>query len=178
MEASLGGRYAIALFELARDARTLDAVEASLAALTQALDESADFRTLIRSPLVDRPQAGRAVAAVAEQLGLDPTTRSFLGVLAHNGRLAALPEIARIFRERLDRHYGRITAHVTSAHPLADDQVATLEGRLASRYGRDVTLDLRVDPSLLGGLVVRVGSQQVDGSIRTKLNSLAQAMKG
>ena len=178
IQASLGGRYALALFELARDAKSIDAVESSLATIRDALDQSGDFRDLTTSPLVSREQAGAAVLAAADAMGIDKTTRDFLGVLAHNRRLRDLPAIIRAFRTLASRHRGEATAEVASAHPLTDDQVAELKQQLRTRVGREVSIDLTVDPSLLGGLVVRLGSQMIDSSIRTRLNSLAHAMKG
>jgi len=178
IQASLSGRYATALFELARDSKTLAQVEASLATLAQALAESADFKALTASPLVSRGDAARAVAATAAALKLDGTTANFLGVLAQNRRLAELPQIIRGFRQLAAAHRGETTAQVTSAHPLSDTQVDALKQQLRTRIGRDVAIDLSVDPSLLGGLVVKIGSQMIDSSIKTRLNSLAQAMKG
>lgn len=178
IQASLGGRYATALFELAREAKALDSVERSLAAVRQALAESADFKTLTTSPLIGRGAAKAAVAGVAGALALDPTTASFLGVLADNRRLGELPAILRAFRTLLANHRGESTAEVTSAHPLDDAQQDALRQQLKTRLGRDVSIDLSVDPSLLGGLVVRIGSQMIDSSIKTRLNTLAHAMKG
>lgn len=178
LQASLGGRYALALFELADDAKAIAHVEQSLAAVRDALDQSADFRELTTSPLVARGQAVKAVLATADELGIDATTRSFLGVLAENRRLAALPAIIRAFRQLAARHRGEATAEVTSAHPLGPDQVDELKQQLRLRLGREVSVDLSVDPTLLGGLVVRIGSQMIDSSIRTRLNALASAMKG
>lgn len=178
IQASLSGRYAIALFELAREAKTIDTVESSLGALREALEQSAEFKALTDSPLVSRKQAMAAVAATAETMGLDPITARFLGVLAENRRLAQLPAIIRAFRQLAARHRGETTAEVISAHPLTDDQVAELKQQLRTRVGRDVTVDLSVDPALLGGLVVKIGSQMIDSSIKTRLNSLAHAMKG
>jgi len=178
IQASLGGRYAIALFELARDARSIDTVEASLGTLRDALSQSDDFRTLTTSPLVSRGQATAATLAAADAMGIDPTIKNFLGVLAHNRRLNDLPAIIRAFRQLAARHRGEASAEVVSAHPLSDDQVDALKQQLRQRVGRDVSVDLSVDPALLGGLVVRIGSQMIDSSIRTRLNSLAHAMKG
>jgi F-type H+-transporting ATPase subunit delta len=178
IEASLGGRYAIALFDLARDAGRIGEVEADLATVRDALTQSDDLRDLTTSPLVARGAAVKAIVAVAEALGLDPTTRSFLGVLAENNRLSQLPQITRAFRTLAARHRGETSAEVTSAHPLTDDQVDELKQQLRRRVGRDVSVDLSVDPALLGGLVVRIGSQMIDSSIRTRLNALAHAMKG
>lgn len=177
IQASLPGRYATALFELARDAKSIDAVEASLTTLRAALDESPDFKALTTSPLIARGAAVRAVAAVAASIGLDATTTKFLGVLAENRRLGQLPAVIRAFRTLAANHRGETTAEVTSAHALDDGQVAALKQALRQRLGRDVSVDLSVDPSLLGGLIVRIGSQMIDSSIKTRLNSLAHAMK-
>lgn len=178
IQASLSGRYATALFELARESKTLPQVEASLGTVRQALDESADFKALTASPLVARGAAAKAVAAVAQSLQLDATTTKFLGVLADNRRLSQLPAIIRAFRTLAASHRGETSAQVTSAHPLTTDQVEALKQQLRTRIGRDVAIDLAVDPSLLGGLVVKIGSQMIDSSIKTRLNSLANAMKG
>jgi F-type H+-transporting ATPase subunit delta len=178
IQASLAGRYALALFELARDERQLESVGASLAALKRALGESDDFRTLTQSPLIGREAAVRAVGAAGEAMGIDPITRNFLGVLARNRRLSQLGAVIRAYNMLWARYRGEITAEVTSAHPLSDDQVAALKSNLRTRMGQDIAVDLNVDPEILGGLVVKIGSQMIDGSIATKLNSLAHAMKG
>lgn len=178
IQASLGGRYATALFELAEGERSIETVEASLAKVRAALDQSDEFKALTTSPVVAREGAGKAVLATADELGVDQTTRSFLGVLAHNRRLAELPAIMRAFRLLAARHRGEVTAEVTSAHPLDGEQVDALKQSLRQRVGREVSVELGVDPALLGGLVVRIGSQMIDSSIRTRLNALASAMKG
>ncbi len=178
IQASLAGRYATALFGLAREKKTIDAVGASLATLKAALAESDDFRTLTTSPVISREEAVRASAASAQALKLDPVTANFLGVLAQNRRLAQLGNIIRAYNQLAARHRGETSAEVTSAHPLDDEQVAALKSNLKARLGRDVAVDLNVDPAILGGLVVKVGSRMIDGSIRTKLNTLAHAMKG
>lgn len=178
IQASLGGRYALALFELADDAKSIERVEQSLASVRDALAASAEFRALTASPVTSRGAASRAVLAVATALGVDPTTRSFLGVLAENRRLGQLPAIIRAFRQLASRHRGETNAEVTSAYPLTEDQVAELRQQLRQRVGSDVSVDLAVDPALLGGLVVRIGSQMIDSSIRTRLTALASAMKG
>ena len=178
IQASLSGRYALALFELARDEKQLDQVSASLAALKQAVAENAELRALTTSPLVKREEAGRAVAALAPVMGLDRLTANFLGVLARNGRLFQLSAVIRAFTTLVAAYKGETTAEVTSAHPLDADQVEELKTKLRARFGRDVGVDLKVDPAILGGLIVRAGSTQIDGSIRTKLNTLATAMKG
>jgi F-type H+-transporting ATPase subunit delta len=178
IQASLAGRYATALFELARDERKLDAVGASLAALKDGLADSGELRELTTSPLVGREDALKAVKAVSAAMALDPITANFLGVLAQNRRLSQLGSVIRFFSLLAAAHRGETTAEVTSARPLDDGQIATLKTNLKSRVGRDVNVDLSVDATILGGLVVKVGSQMIDGSIRTKLNNLASAMKG
>jgi F-type H+-transporting ATPase subunit delta len=178
IRASLAGRYASALFDLARDQRQIDAVGRSLDALSQALLDSREFAELIASPLVSREDAGKAFAALAPQLTLDPVTANFLGVLARNGRKRELRNIVRAFRRLAAEHRGETIAEVVTAHPLKDDQVAALKAQLRARAGRDVNLEAQVDPTILGGIVVKLGSQRIDASIRTKLTRLASAMKG
>ena len=178
IRASLAGRYASALFDLARDQRQIDSVGRSLDALNQALADSKDFSELVTSPLVSREEAGDAFAALAPQLGLDPITTNFIGVLARNGRKGQLSSVIRAFRRLAAEHRGETTAEIITARPLNDEQVGQLKQQLRARAGRDVTLDTTVDPAILGGIVVKLGSQQIDASIRTKLNRLASAMKG
>jgi F-type H+-transporting ATPase subunit delta len=178
IQASLAGRYASALFGLARDERQIEAVGSSLAALAQALADSRDFSQLIESPLIDRDDAAKAFAAIAGQLGLDPITSNFLQVLARNGRKKQLQPVIRAFRRLAAEHRGETTAEVVTAHSLKDDQVAALKAQLRARAGRDVAIETRVDPAILGGIKVKLGSQMIDASIRTKLNRLAEAMKG
>jgi F-type H+-transporting ATPase subunit delta len=176
--ASLQGRYATALFGLAREQNLVAAVEGDLEKLGEALAASEDLANLVRNPKVSREAAAKAIDAVANVLGLSPLTRNFLGVLAGNRRLASLGEIIRAFNAIAADERGEVTAEVTSAHPLTDTQVKALAKKLAEREGRTIKLRTSVDPELLGGLVVRIGSSQIDSSIRTRLNSLAHAMKG
>ena len=178
IRASLAGRYASALFDLARDQRQIEAVGNSLDALSQALLDSKEFAELVSSPIVSRDEAGKAFAAIAPQLALDPITANFLGVLARNGRKNELRNVIRAFRRLAAEHRGETTAEVVTARPLNDDQIAALKQQLRARAGRDVTIDAAVDPNILGGIIVKLGSQQIDASIRTKLNRLAAAMKG
>ena len=178
IRASLAGRYASALFDLARDGRQIESVGKSLDALNQALLDSRDFAELIESPLVSREEAGKAFAALAPDLKLDPITTNFVGVLARNGRKNELRNVIRAFRRLASEHRGETTAEVLTARPLNDDQLTALKAQLRTRAGRDVTIDAAVDPNILGGIVVKLGSQQIDASIRTKLNRLASAMKG
>ena len=178
IQASLAGRYASALFGLARDERQIDAVGNSLGLLSQALVDSRDFSELVSSPLIDRAEAGKAFAAVAGQLSLDPITTNFLGVLAKNGRKNQLLPVIRAFRRLAAEHRGETTAEVLTAHPLKDDQLTALKQQLRARAGREVAVETRTDPEILGGIVIKMGSQMIDASIRTKLNRLAEAMKG
>ena len=178
IRASLAGRYASALFDLARDQRQIESVGRSLDALAEALLDSRDFNELVTSPLVSREEAGKAFAALAPKLGLDPITANFLGVLARNGRKRELGNVIRAYRRLAAEHRGETTAEVVTARPLNDDQLAQLRQQLRSRAGREVNIDATVDATILGGIVVRLGSQMIDASIRTKLNRLALAMKG
>ena len=178
IQASLAGRYASALFGLARDERQIDAVGRSLDALASALADSPEFAALVASPLVGRDDAAKAFAGLGPELGLDPITTNFLGVLARNGRKRELGKIIRAFRRIAADHRGEISAEVTSAHPLKDDQVEALKAQLGKRAGRDVTINAQVDPDILGGIVIKLGSEMIDASIRTKLNRLTSAMKG
>ena len=178
IQASLAGRYASALFDLARDKKQIDAVSRSLDALNQALADSREFHQLVTSPLIDRDEAGEAFAAIAEKLNLDEITANFLGVLARNGRKAQLQPVVRAFRKLAAEHRGEATAEVISAHSLSDDQVEALRTKLKERAGREVAIEARADPEILGGLIVKLESQMIDASLKTKLNRLAQAMKG
>jgi F-type H+-transporting ATPase subunit delta len=178
IQASLAGRYASALFGLARDEKQIEAVGRSLDSLNQALADSREFGQLVASPLVGRDEAAKAFSAIAAQLNLDPVTTNFLGVLARNGRKGQLNEVIRLFRRLAAEHRGETTAEVVSARPLSDDQLSALKAQLKARAGRNVTIDARTDPAILGGLIVKMGSQMIDSSLKTKLNRLAQAMKG
>lgn len=174
----LSGRYATALFDLAIEAGSIDTVSASLDSLKAALGSSADLRTLTVSPMVSRKAAATGIAAVAASLGLDKQTTAFLGVLASNRRLAALPVIIRDFNALTAARRGEISARVTAAHPLTTAQQAALAAKLKAGLGRDVALDITIDPAILGGLIVRVGSRMIDSSLKTRLGALGQALKG
>ena len=176
--AGLAGRYATALFDLAKDGGKLDSVGQSLARVRTALAESAELRALVSSPLLARQDAAKGVAAVADKLGLDPLTKNFLGVLAANRRLTALGDVMAAYDKLAADHRGETTAEVTSAHPLSADQVTALKSKLKAGLGREVMIDQTVDPSILGGLIVKVGSKMIDSSLRTKIDTLGQAMKG
>jgi F-type H+-transporting ATPase subunit delta len=174
----VAGRYALALFELARDSDALDAVAADLASFESMLAESADLRRLIRSPVVSRGDQGKALAALGERAGFGALTAKFFGVIAEHRRLFALPGVIAAFRAMFAEHKGEVGAELVSAVPLQAPQVATLEKQLSAAVGKQVMLAARVDPGLLGGLVVRVGSRMLDASLRTKLRQLELAMKG
>ncbi|MGN6498153.1 MAG: F0F1 ATP synthase subunit delta [Tsuneonella sp.] len=178
IQASLAGRYASALFELASEAGTVTAVEGDLEKLDGALAESADLRALTNNPEIGRTAKGAAMDGVAGLLGLSELTRHFIGVLAENRRLNSLKDMIRAFHTIAAAQRGEVSAEVASAHALTDAQIDQLKTKLTQREGRTVKLSTRVDPDLLGGLVVTIGSKRIDGSIRTRLNSLAQAMKG
>lgn len=176
--AGLAGRYAVALFDLARESNAIDTVAKSLGDLSAGLAESADLSDLIASPVVGRTDAANAIDAVAKAMKLDSLTTKFLGVLAENRRLADLPKMIAAYGAIVADHRGEVTAKVTSAHPLTAEQLKELTANLKTRVGRDVAVATTVDPAILGGLVVQLGSQLIDGSIRTRLNSFATAMKG
>lgn len=174
----LAGRYAAALFELAQDQDALDAIAEDLHRLWDMIGESADLERLIRSPVLSRDEQGRAVAALAERAGFRPLTRQFLGVLAHKRRLFALPDMVAAYDAMLAEHKGEVGAEVVSAVPLSAAQLESVQGHLSAAVGQTVKLSASVDPSLLGGLVVRLGSRMIDASIRTKLHQLELALKG
>jgi F-type H+-transporting ATPase subunit delta len=174
----IAGRYATALFELARDRNELDAVAADLATLSRALDESDDLRRLVRSPLFGRDEQSRAMAAVLAALGIADTVANFVGVVARNRRLFALRDMLTGFARLLAAHRGEVVARVTSARPLDEPQLAAIRAELRAAMRTEVSVESAVDPELLGGLVVRVGSRMIDSSLRTKLQNLRFAMKG
>jgi F-type H+-transporting ATPase subunit delta len=174
----LAGRYALALYELADENKQLDAVADDLKGLRQSIHESDDMRGLIRSPVYGRDEQARAIAAVLEKAGATELVRRFVGVVAGNGRLFALPRMIDGFLAELRRRRGEVTAKVVSARPLDDAQVKQLTETLQGKVGGKIQIDTHVDPSLLGGLIVQVGSRMVDGSLKSKLERLKFAMKG
>lgn len=178
IKASLQGRYASALFELASEDGSVTTVESDLEKLDQAIAGSDELAELIRNPQISRNQAGQVMEGIASTLGLSKLTANFLGVLAGNRRLSKLPDIIRAFVAIAAAARGEATAEVTSAHALDQQQVEALRQKLEAREGRNVKITANVDPDLLGGLVVTIGSKRIDSSIRTRLNTLAQAMKG
>jgi len=174
----ISGRYATALFELARDAKVLEAVAADLGALGRAMDASTDLVRVVKSPVMSRADQGKAMDAVLDRLGAHALTHRFIGLVALNRRLFALPDMARDFLRLLAQHSGEVAGEVVSAQALSDKQLADLKSQLRKAVGSEVRLNTRVDPGLLGGLIVKVGSRMVDGSLRTKLQNLKIAMKG
>jgi F-type H+-transporting ATPase subunit delta len=174
----LAERYAAALYELADELKALDEVAGDLRTLRAMVDESADLRRLIRSPVLARSAQGAAVAALAERAELQGVTRNFLGLLAKNRRLFALPETITGFLARLAARRGEATAQVTAAQELSPAQRENLMEQLRRAVGQKVTIDVLIDPSLLGGLVVKLGSRMVDASLKSKLHRLERAMKG
>lgn len=174
----VSGRYAKALFDLAKEARSIDAVAADLGELSAALAQSDALSRLIASPVLSRAQAAQAIAGVARTLGLGDLVSRFLGVLARNRRLADLPGAIQGFTALAAAHRGEATAQVTSAFPLTDKQTQALRKKLKAGLGSDVFIDAKVDPALLGGIVVKVGSRMIDSSLKSKLEQLSLAMKG
>ena len=171
-------RYALALFELADSQGSLDSVSTDLSGLQTAITECADLRRAITGLNLHRDTQAKAIMAVAQAAGFSQLTINFLGLLGQSRRLDALPAIITSFHERLARHRGEVTAKVGSAQPLSDAQLEALTASLKSAFGGKVAIDVDVDPSLLGGLVVKVGSRMVDSSVKSKLQNLKLAMKG
>ena len=170
-------RYAEALFDLALDGQALDRVEADLKALSGAIAGSADLRAMLKSPVYDADAKARAIAAIADKAGASPLTKNFLGVVARNRRLFALDGVIAAFTQRLAVHRGEVSAEALSAAPLNADQTKRLRGEIERVVGKAVNLTVKVDPELLGGMVVKVGSTMIDSSLKTKLNRLKSVMK-
>ena len=177
-DTGVAARYALALFELADDERKLDQVAEDLKAVEALLHESDDLRRLIANPVVSRAESGRAMAALLDKSGADPLTRNFIGLVAANRRLFALPAMIKAYLAELAERRGEVTAEVVSATRLTDSQSQALETALQNALGGKVALSHSVDPGLIGGLVVKVGSRMVDSSLRTQLQKMRIAMKG
>lgn len=174
----LAGRYAAALFELAKEEKALDEVAGDLAGLGAMIDESKDLRRLVRSPVISRDEQQRAIDAIMEKAGTKGLTRKFVGAVARNRRLFALRDMIRAYHAILAEHRGETTARVVTAKELSDEQLGKLTDELRRAMGTKVSVETQVDPDLLGGLIVNVGSRMVDSSLRTKLQRLRLAMKG
>lgn len=177
MTSGVAQRYANSLFELAAESKALSKVEKDLGDFDTMLQDSADLRRLITSPVFSAEEQSRAIAAVLDKAGITGLVANFLRVVARNRRLFAVPGMIRAFREIAARHRGEESADVVSAHALSASQEKELKDALKDVAGRDVALNVTVDPSILGGLVVQVGSRQLDTSLKTKLNSLKLALK-
>jgi len=173
----VAGRYATALFELAKEQEAMEQVAVELTRFNEALDAFEDLARLVKSPVFSAEEQGRALAAILEKLKIEGLTKNFLLLVAKNRRLFAAPDMIRAFRAMLARHRGETSASVTAASKLTEAQVTALKQALTAALGKEVMLEERVDPALLGGLVVKVGSRMIDSSLRTKLISLKVAMK-
>jgi F-type H+-transporting ATPase subunit delta len=174
----VASRYANALFDLAKERGGLEEAGADLASLQQAIGESDDLARLLRSPVISREEHARATAVLAERIGASEIVKNFLGVLANQRRLAALPAIIDEFARLLAAHRGEETAEVTSAQALDEAQLGDVRDAVAKYAGRPVQLTASVDPTLLGGIVVRIGSRMIDASLKTKLHNLELSMRG
>ena len=173
----MAGRYAIALFELARDTNALDAVQADLASFDGLLAESPDLARLVRSPVFSGEEQAKALGAILDKAGIKGVAANFLRVVAENRRLFAVRDMIRDFTKLLAAHKGEVSAQVTVAQPLNDARLNEVREALRAVTGKDVKVDVDVDPSIIGGLKVKLGSRMVDASLRTKLNSIKFAMK-
>ena len=170
-------RYARALFDLALEENAVDAIEKDLERVEAIMNESEDFMRLVKSPVFTAEEQLAAASAILDKVGLSGTVGNFVRVIASNRRLFFLPGMIAAFRKILTAHRGEQVAEVTTAHALSDDDMTALKVSLKEALGKDIAIDAKVDPELLGGLVVKVGSQMVDSSVRTKLNSLKIALK-
>ncbi len=171
-------RYAIALYELAEADKELDAVADDLRGIGALIEGSADLKRLIGSPLFYRDDQAKGILAVLEKAGVSDLTRRFVGVIARNRRLFALPAIVEQFLELLATRRGEVKANVAAATELTETQIENLTAALKKALGGKVVVETKVEPNLIGGLVVRVGSRMIDTSIQTKLQRLQLAMKG
>ncbi|HWZ66968.1 MAG TPA: F0F1 ATP synthase subunit delta [Stellaceae bacterium] len=173
----LAERYAAALFDLADERRMLDDVASDLRQLQAMLAASTDLTRLVRSPILTRGAQGKAIAALVERAGFTPLVRDFLAVVARNRRLFAVPAMIEAYLRNLAERRGEVTAEVSAAQPLSEPQLAQLSEQLRRSVGRRVSVDVRVDPGLIGGMIVKLGSRMIDGSVRSKLQRLQLAMK-
>ena len=173
----MAGRYATALFELALESNTVDAVKGDLDRFDALIGDSPDLARLVRSPVFGADEQGKALGAVLSRAGIGGLTAKFLMLVTSNRRLFAVGDIVKAYRALVARHKGELTAQVTVAENLSDTHRDAIRDALKSVTGKDVGLDVKVDPAIIGGLVVKLGSRMVDSSLRTKLNSIKQAMK-
>ncbi len=173
----IAARYATAIFELAKEGSALTALEADLDTLETALNDSADLRAALSSPVYSREDLGKAITALSDKLGVSATTKGALGMMAQNRRLFALPQLIAELRRKIADEKGEITAEVTSATVLTKAQADQLAATLKANVGKTVKLNVAVDENLIGGLIVKVGSKMIDTSIRSKLAALQHSMK-
>ncbi|ABS67321.1 F0F1 ATP synthase subunit delta [Xanthobacter versatilis] len=173
----MAGRYATALFELATEAGAVDSVKADLDRLSALIAESADLARLVKSPVFSAEEQLKAISAVLDQAGISGLAGNFVRRVAQNRRLFALPRMVADYASLVAAMRGETTAQVTVPAPLSDAHFFALKDALAQQTGKDVILDVTVDPSILGGLIVKLGSRMVDASLKTKLNSIRHAMK-
>jgi len=173
----MAGRYAIALFDLAREANAIDAVKADLDRFDGLVAESADLRRLVRSPVFSADEQLQALSAVLARTGISGLAANFLKLVTANRRLFAARDMVKAFRELVADYKGEATAEVTVAEALKDGHLAALRDALKAVSGKEVDLDIKIDPAIIGGLVVKLGSRMVDTSLRTKLEAIRHAMK-
>ncbi|HEY3637931.1 MAG TPA: F0F1 ATP synthase subunit delta [Rhizomicrobium sp.] len=176
--AGLAGRYARALFDLASEGNSVDAVASDLAGLKALLVESPDLARLVKAPVFSADEQRAGMDAVLRRMEATPLTMRFILTLARKRRLFALTDIIRAYDELLGRQKGEVDAEVSAARPLTEAETTELKAALKAKLGRDARLSTKVDPALLGGLVVKVGSRMIDSSLRTKLEGLRSAMRG
>jgi F-type H+-transporting ATPase subunit delta len=174
----MAGRYASALFELALDEKAIDAVRTDLDKFDAMLADSAELNRLVRSPVFSADDKLKALSSILDKAGIKGLAANFLRVLTTNRRLFAAQDVIRGFRALVAKHRGEVTAQVTVAEKLSDKNLEALKDALkAKTAGKNIDLDVKIDPAIIGGLIVKVGSQMVDSSLRTKLNSIKLAMK-
>jgi len=173
----MAGRYATALFELALEDKSLDAIARDLARFEALIEGSPDLKRLVTNPIFGAEEQAKALKAVLEQAKIGGLAAKFLLRVAENRRLFAVSLMIKAFRTLVSRHKGEVRAEVTVAEPLAEKHLVALKDMLAGATKRDVALDVKVDPKILGGLVIKLGSRMVDASLKTKLNSIKLAMK-
>ena len=177
ISAGIAERYATAMFEIAQEAKTLDKLESGVNDLAAALEASADLSDLISSPVISRSEQGAAIDAIAAKMKLAPVLANTLSLMAQKRRLFVLPQLVKALRARLADHRGEVTAEVITAKALTKAQSDKLAETLSGRFGKTITIETRVDESIIGGLIVKVGSKMIDTSIASKLSSLQNAMK-
>ena len=176
--AGVAGRYAAALFELAQEQKAISEVENDLVKFQQLYDMSADLQRLVRSPVIAAEDQARALDSVLSKAGIGGLAKNFFSLVARNRRLFSAPQMVRAFQALAAKARGEVTAEVASAHPLSDAQAQALKDQVKATVGKDVTLATKVDPSLIGGLIVKLGSRMVDSSLKTKLANLSLSLKG